>query len=116
MLPLLLLLASCGSADPPPVETPPVRPSLTRSQETGRRIYLRRCAGCHGEQGDGAGRNSPNLTKPTEFPRSLAAAAIADWLRGKRPRPAPECPDWQHTFSQAERRAVADYVLTLLTR
>jgi mono/diheme cytochrome c family protein len=113
MLPFLLLLASCHPTDPA-TEPPPARPVLSRSQETGRRFYLRRCASCHGEQGDGTGRNSPNLTKTAEFSRSLTVPAIADWLRGQRPRPAPECPDWQHTFSEAERRAVADYVLTLL--
>jgi mono/diheme cytochrome c family protein len=116
LLPLLFVLSGCHSLDPPAAESPPVRPALTRIQETGRRIYLRRCSACHGEQGDGSGRNSPNLTKPPEFSRSLTRAAISDWLRGRRPRTAPECPDWQHTFSEAERRAVADYVLTLLKR
>lgn len=117
LLLLVLLAPGCRpSVDPPSTETAPARPALNRSQETGHRIYLRRCAACHGEQGDGTGRNSPNLTKPPEFPRSLPHSAVVDWLRNRRPRAAPECPDWERTFSEAERRAVADYVLTLLTR
>ena len=114
LLAVLLTWACRQTADPPAVEKPPARQALNRSQETGRRLYLRHCTACHGEQGDGTGRNSPNLTKPPEFPRSLTQTAVTDWLGNRRPRAAPECPNWEHTFSEAERRAVADYVLTLL--
>ncbi len=37
-------------------------------QESGRELYLRNCAQCHGENGDGAGHATPHLSpRPREF-------------------------------------------------
>jgi len=50
---------------PPPRATPELR-------ALGRTLYQSRCAGCHGERGDGAGRHAPRLAiPPTDFSRGV---------------------------------------------
>ena len=101
----------------PAVEPIPWGVQLDRTRESGRRIYLRRCAGCHGKEGDGFGINATKLeTPPADFtsPQFRGAhpkGVILDWLEGRRPRPAPLCPNWRETLSLAESNAVAEYLL-----
>src|SRR3990172_9080996 len=54
-------------------------PSLTRLEETGRRLYLSICSYCHGAEGDGFGVNAPNLAVP---PRDHTDAAYMQTLTG----------------------------------
>jgi cytochrome c oxidase cbb3-type subunit 2 len=53
------------TAQAPPPATPELR-------ALGRSLYQSRCAGCHGEQGDGAGRHAARLSvAPTNFSRGV---------------------------------------------
>ncbi|MBI3666946.1 MAG: hypothetical protein HY236_12130 [Acidobacteria bacterium] len=100
-----------------PSEPIPWKPPLNRMQETGRRIYLHRCAWCHGKERDGFGLNATKLeiapadfTAP-QFRSTHSKAVLIDWLEGRRVRLAPFCPSWQETLAPAERDAVTDYLL-----
>ncbi len=62
-------------AQPPaqPSDAVPSQPSsLSRVEETGKRLYVAICAYCHGVGGDGFGLNAPNLAVP---PRDHTDAA-----------------------------------------
>lgn len=106
-----------AEGDPPPAA--PSSPGLSRAQETGRRLYLRRCVWCHGAQGEGFGLNASRLETPPpdfttrQFRSSHPKNAILDWLEDRRPRPNPLCPSWQSTLASAEKEAVTQYLLTL---
>ena len=57
---------------PPSIAAHSQRTSLTRVEETGKRLYVTICAYCHGMNGDGFGLNAPNLAVP---PRDHTDAA-----------------------------------------
>ncbi len=98
------------SASPRPAAEPlPWTPPLNRARETGRRIYLRRCVWCHGPERDGFGLNATKLATPPPDLRAHSKNTIRNWLAGRRPRPAPLCPDWSGTLTPPERNAVAEY-------
>ena len=126
LLPFLLVTASTigglwlshpPSTPSPASESPPWTPPLNRTQETGRRIYLRRCAWCHGQQRDGFGPNTTRLAIPPsdfttdDFRRTHPKNVLLDWLDSPRPRPAWLCPRWGATLTPPERNAVAEYIL-----
>lgn len=96
----------------------PWTPARNRTQETGRRIYLKRCAWCHGKERDGFGLNATKLGTPPadfttpQFRNTHPKALLMEWASGKRPRPAPLCPNWQGTLAPAEIGAVAEYLLS----
>lgn len=127
LLPVLLVIATAIGGfwirRPPAAsavgEPIPWSAQRNRTQESGRRIYVRRCAACHGKEGDGFGINATKLeTPPTDFTSPQfrghhPKSAILDWIEGRRPRPAPLCPGWGETLSAAERNALAEYLLEL---
>ena len=77
LLALLLLAPAAAGAgrtftlwpDPPPPR-PPTTPELL---ELGARVYRGACIQCHGEKGDGKGREAPNLAIP---PRDFTVATF----------------------------------------
>ena len=83
----------------------------------GQGIYLRDCAGCHGASGDGRGAQSAQLRTPVaqlNAPATLAertdeqiVAAIADGV------PSASMPGYADRLTDAQLRAVADYVRLL---
>ncbi|MBI3695955.1 MAG: cytochrome c [Acidobacteria bacterium] len=113
-----LWLSRSPGSPPAPSESLPWTPPLNRTQETGRRIYLRRCAWCHGQQRDGYGTNAPRLAiappdfTTDDFRRAHSKSVLIDWLDHPRPRPAWLCPNWGATLTPPERNAVAEYVLS----
>lgn len=88
----------------------PWTPSLSRTQQTGSRIYLRSCVWCHGQERDGLGLNATRLAIPPPDLTRHSEGAVLDWLDGRRSRRAPLCPDWAGALTPAERRAVAQYL------
>ena len=88
----------------------PWTPSLNRTQETGRRIYMRSCVWCHGQELDGFGLNATKLEIPPPDLTMHSEGAVVDWLEGRRSRRAPLCPDWAGALTPVERRAVAQYL------
>jgi mono/diheme cytochrome c family protein len=119
LLPFLLVTAatigvlwqSRAPATPTATAEPlPWTPSLHRTQESGRRIYLRSCVWCHGQERDGLGPNATRLVIPPPDLTTHAEGAVVDWLEGRRSRRAPLCPDWAGALTPAERRAVAQYL------
>jgi cytochrome c oxidase cbb3-type subunit 2 len=52
--------------------TPPQPPETPKLRALGRALYQQRCAGCHGESGDGAGPQAARLTvRTTNFTRGV---------------------------------------------
>ncbi len=105
---LLALLACDGGGGAPPVEAVP--------REQARRIYLDRCAICHGVAGDGQGPRHGSLhATPPDFRR-------ATWRRDstlggvraaiREGRPGTDMPAWK-TLSEPEIAGLAEYVLGL---
>jgi mono/diheme cytochrome c family protein len=55
---------------------------LTAVEAQGHRLFLARCATCHGPQGRGDGQNAYNLDPPPpDFQESLAKLSVADRRR-----------------------------------
>ena len=56
--------------------------TLTRIQSRGRRLFVERCATCHGPTGRGEGQNAFNLDPPPpDFSQSLVKLTAADRRR-----------------------------------
>jgi len=107
-LTLLALLACEGGVTAPSVEAIP--------REQARRVYLDRCAICHGIEGDGQGPRHRSLhVRPPDFRR---AAWRRDATRGgvliaiRDGRPGTDMPAWK-TLDESEIAGLADYVLSL---
>ncbi len=105
------------------LEWPPGR-NVSRDAPLGRRVYVERCAVCHGLDGRGNGPAAPSLIpRPRDFTtgiykyRSTGARAmpadsdlrrvVADGL------PASAMPYWRDVLSPAEIDAVVEYVKSL---
>jgi mono/diheme cytochrome c family protein len=56
--------------------------TLTAAEARGHRVFLQRCATCHGPQGRGDGQNAYNLRPPPpDFQESLARLPVGDRRR-----------------------------------
>ncbi len=82
---LALLAAACQKAPSPPRDALQEAfrdDALSATEARGRRLFLQRCATCHGPQGRGDGQNAYNLDPPPpDFQSSLARLAVADRRR-----------------------------------
>jgi mono/diheme cytochrome c family protein len=114
LLPAVILLtaAACLSCSQP-ADLPPhfdSRVASAESQRAGRELFLRSCALCHGERGDGQGaRTSAFATPPRDFTnaawrRSATAPSVFRVIRDGLPGTA--MPGW---------RALGDDALVDLT-
>jgi mono/diheme cytochrome c family protein len=99
----LLLLAGCGAAAPPGKDALQAAfkdDTLSAQAARGHRVFLRRCATCHGPEGRGDGQNAYNLQPPPpDFQESLAKLPVEERRRiieggtasvGR----SPFCPPW----------------------
>jgi mono/diheme cytochrome c family protein len=84
---LLLVVATvtvtgCRAAPPPAkdaVQEAFRDDALSAREARGHRVFLQRCATCHGTQGRGDGQNAYNLQPPPpDFQESLAKLPVAD--------------------------------------
>jgi mono/diheme cytochrome c family protein len=122
-LALPVVLAACGAPAPPvgeqPLDTAFRNEGLTRTETLGQRVFVSRCATCHGEKGRGDGQNAYNLDPPPpDFAQTLPAL------------PEPErrlvvmegtaalgrsamCPPWGRSLEARETDAVLAYLEAL---
>jgi len=98
-------------AKPAGVESKPAAAS-----EPGRNLFVRNCAVCHGEKGDGQSRarnslNPPprNFTSPEETAQLTRERMILSVTNG---RPGTAMMPWKTRLSKAEIETVVDYVRT----
>ncbi len=110
-----IVLAGCRGA------TPPARDALqeafrddalTGREARGHRVFLQRCATCHGPQGRGDGQNAFNLQPPPpDFQESLPKLSLADRRRVVEEGTAalgrsPLCPPWGRSLAPDDVDAV----------
>jgi len=79
---------------------------------SGKMVFARHCAGCHGPQGKGdgymmLGPDPANLTRPSTTQQS-DATLLQTIHEGK-----PNMPSWKRLLSEEESRAVLAYIRTL---
>lgn len=120
---LLFACAACGG-DETSFTEPQVLGGVEIDAATlnrGRDVYVRTCAACHGDEGDGRGPAAPSLpVPPRDFTKGLfkyagvPAGALpndADLLRTLR-RGLPGTPMLAWDLTERERRAVVHYIKT----
>ncbi|OQW34309.1 MAG: hypothetical protein A4E19_02285 [Nitrospira sp. SG-bin1] len=78
----------------------------------GETVFIRHCAGCHGDKGKGdgyllLGPDPANFTRPATKKKS-DAALLQTIHEGK-----PNMPSWKGRLSEEESRAVLAYIRTL---
>lgn len=86
-----------------------------------KKIYLRNCAICHTETGQGEGRffASDLEPKPSDLtgqgPQALDLDGLQEWIRGGSDGAGRSklCPPWGDTMTTEDTAAVARYVLSL---
>lgn len=101
-------------------------PAVAAADAEGRAVYDRWCAGCHGDDGKGAGDGAQHLIpKPRDFTRALYQ--IRTTATGEVPTdadirhvvdegmPGTSMPAWKNTLSSGEREAVTRYVKSFST-
>ncbi len=104
---------------PPPPAPPEVASDPLLA--LGRRIFLGRCATCHGNEGRGDGPIAGNLTGPP-----VGNLTDDQWKHGDRPEqvtaviargvPGTRMDGWSHVLDPPDVRAVAAYVYYLAKR
>jgi mono/diheme cytochrome c family protein len=104
----LALLAACRPPAPPgkdAVQEAFREDGLTAREARGHRVFVQRCATCHGPEGRGDGQNAFNLRPPPpDFQESLARLSVADRRRVIEGGTAalgrsPLCPPWGRSLS-----------------
>jgi len=119
-LSLILLAASCRRPAPGSAASSPPRPTRYQLQ-VGKEVYVRYCAGCHGETGAGDGFNSFNLDPhPRDlsdpvFQKAKSNADLADAIRrgGAGVGLTALMPPWGHTLDARQIDAVVVYVRSM---
>ncbi len=116
---LLLGLSSCDAADLPrdyrALAVPETRLTSQRARSSGRVLFLRHCALCHGELADGQGRRGNLSVQPADFTdpawreRTTANRAYYVIREGIRGTPMPA---WK-TLSGDETWDLVAYVLSV---
>ena len=116
---------SCRSEPPPPpvdaVQAAFREGDLGARESHGRRVFLGRCATCHGAEGRGDGQNAYNLQPaPPDFQQSLAKLSPAERRQiieggtaalGR----SALCPPWGGSLGETEVEALLAY-LEMLSR
>lgn len=109
---LMLALAACTSARPPASSASPTPDPVA----TGREVYLRVCAQCHGEKGEGYANemNAPALDS-SEHAWQHADQQIYEWIVNGKPGLGRLMPAYGDQLNDQEVYAVIAYLHTLLT-
>ena len=115
---LAMTLALIAAAAAPSRQQP-----AAGADDAGRTVYVKWCAGCHGDQGRGDGVAAGHLLpKPRDFTRALYQ--VRSTATGEVPTdadirhvvdegmPGTSMPAWKSTLSSGERAAVTRYVKT----
>jgi mono/diheme cytochrome c family protein len=111
----LLLAAGCHAPAPPgrdALQEAFREGALTAREARGHRVFLQRCATCHGPEGRGDGQNAYNLQPPPpDFQESLAKLSAADRRKVIESGTAalgrsPLCPAWGRSLGPEDVDAV----------
>lgn len=92
---------------------------LTREQTDGKRLFVRYCATCHGEAGQGDGQNAYNLDpKPPDFSESLNVHQPSYWRQiieggSAAVGQSPQCPPWGPMLASSDLDALVAYLQVL---
>jgi mono/diheme cytochrome c family protein len=112
---ILLSVAACRAPSPPAkdaVQEAFQDDALTAQQARGHRVFLQRCATCHGPEGRGDGQNAFNLEPPPpDFQESLSRLSPADRRKVVESGTAalgrsPLCPPWGRSLGPDDMAAV----------
>ncbi len=116
---LALAVGACRAPSPPgrdALQEAFREGALTAQQARGHRVFLQRCATCHGPEGRGDGQNSYTLDPPPpDFQESLAKLSPADRRAivvggsaalGR----SPTCPPWGRSLSPEDVDAVVAWL------
>lgn len=116
---LALALAACRAPSPPgrdALQEAFREGALTAQQARGHRVFLQRCATCHGPEGRGDGQNAYTLDPPPpDFQESLGKLSPADRRAlvtggsvalGR----SPTCPPWGRSLSPEDVDAVVAWL------
>lgn len=114
-----LALAQAQKAPPPPAGF-----ELAGDPEGGRAVFVKRCALCHGEQGDGKGKIAATLDpRPKDFTDRERMAGVSDWelylvIRDGGPAAglSSKMFGWGKLISDQEIRNAAAFVRSLSSR
>ena len=116
----LALLTGCqGSPESPPVDAVQeafAEGELSARESHGRRVFVQRCATCHGPEGRGDGQNAYNLQPPPpDFQESLVGLPADDRRRVVEGGTAAIgrsalCPPWGRTLGAPEVEALLAYL------
>lgn len=111
----VLLVAGCRAPAPPAKDALQEAfrdDALTAREARGHRVFLQRCATCHGPQGRGDGQNAYNLQPPPpDFQESLPKLSPADRRKVVEGGTAalgrsPLCPAWGRSLGPDDADAV----------
>jgi mono/diheme cytochrome c family protein len=118
---LVLLLPGCRAAPLPAkdaVQDAFRADTLTAREARGHRVFLQRCATCHGLEGRGDGQNAYNLQPPPpDFLESLAKLSVTDRRKVVEGGTAtlgrsPLCPPWGRSLGPDDVDAVLAWLET----
>jgi len=118
---VLLLLPGCRREPAPgkdAVQEAFKDDALDAREARGHRVFLRRCATCHGPQGRGDGQNAYNLLPPPpDFQESLAKLPVSDRRRVIEGGTAalgrsPLCPAWGRSLDPDDVDALLAWLET----
>ncbi len=118
-LAVVVFAAACRAPSTPPrdaVQAAFEDDALTAQQARGHRVFLQRCATCHGPEGRGDGQNAYNLQPPPpDFQESLARLPPADRRRVVESGTAalgrsPLCPPWGRSLGPDDVDAVVAWL------
>ena len=115
----LVLVAGCRSAPAPgrdAVQEAFRDDALSAREARGHRVFLQRCATCHGPQGRGDGQNAYNLDPPPpDFQESLPRLSAAERRKVVEGGTAalgrsPLCPPWGRSLGPDDVDAVVAWL------
>jgi mono/diheme cytochrome c family protein len=115
----VLLVVGCRATPPPArdaVQDAFQADSLTAREARGHRVFLQRCATCHGPEGRGDGQNAYNLQPPPpDFQESLPKLSAADRRKVVEGGTAalgrsPLCPPWGRSLGPDDVDAVVAWL------
>jgi ubiquinol-cytochrome c reductase cytochrome c subunit len=113
---MLLAGGACTNRDPGPYHAavPPLPPAETAgpSTDTGRVLYLRDCAWCHGASAEGTPR-APDLRSGTKGPADVDFVLRSRRMPLRRPEDPMRRGAATTVYSAQERRSIVDYLGTL---
>lgn len=123
-LTLTILAGAASAADAPSIKMEPIKPTpVAADPETGKKLYRRWCAQCHGEEGKGDGPAADFVyPRPRDF--TLAIFKVRRTLSGQLPTdhdlfntiskglPGTSMPAWERFIPESDRWQLVHHIKT----